>query len=50
MIVTAEEPTVTKSKRIAAGPQFNKEHAHCFFFDVEGIVHREFVHHNTVMF
>jgi hypothetical protein len=26
-----EEPTTTKSKKEVAGPQFNKEHAHCFF-------------------
>jgi hypothetical protein len=37
-----EEPTITKSQKGAAGPEFNKEHAHCFF-DVKGIVHREFV-------
>jgi hypothetical protein len=38
-----EEPTITKSRKGAAGPEFSKEHAHCFFFDVKGIVHREFV-------
>jgi hypothetical protein len=37
-----EEPTITKSQKGTAGPEFNKEHAHCFF-DVKGIVHREFV-------
>jgi hypothetical protein len=26
-----EEPTITKSKKGSAGPEFNKEHAHCFF-------------------
>jgi hypothetical protein len=26
-----EEPTITKSKKDAAGPEFNKDHAHCFF-------------------
>jgi hypothetical protein len=26
-----EEPTITKSKKGAAGLDFNKEHAHCFF-------------------
>jgi hypothetical protein len=31
-IVAVEEPTVTKSKKGAAGPEFSKEHAHCFFF------------------
>jgi hypothetical protein len=31
-----------------AGPDFNKEHAHCFF-DVKGIVHREFVPPNTTV-
>jgi transposase len=37
-----EEPTITKSQKGAAGPQFNKEHAQCFF-DVKGLVHRKFV-------
>jgi hypothetical protein len=32
-----EEPTITKGKKGEAGPEFNKEHAHCFF-DVKGIV------------
>jgi hypothetical protein len=43
-----EEPIITKCKKGAAGPEFNKEHAHCFF-DVKGIVHREFVPHNTAV-
>jgi hypothetical protein len=30
-IIAVEEPTITKSKKGAAGPEFNKEHAHCFF-------------------
>jgi hypothetical protein len=30
-IVAVEEPTITKSKKSAAGLEFNKEHAHCFF-------------------
>jgi hypothetical protein len=37
-----EEPTITKRQKGAAGPEFNKEHAHCFF-NVKGIVHHEFV-------
>jgi hypothetical protein len=32
----------------AACPEFNKEHAHCFF-DVKWIVHREFVPCNTTV-
>jgi hypothetical protein len=35
-IVTVEEPTITKSKQGAAGPEFNKAHAHCFLFRHEG--------------
>jgi hypothetical protein len=27
-IVAVEEPTITKSKKGAADPEFNKEHAH----------------------
>jgi hypothetical protein len=42
-----EESTITKSKKGAAGPKFNKEHAH--FFDMKGIVHREFIPPNTVV-
>jgi hypothetical protein len=30
-IVVVEEPTITKSKNGAAGLEFNREHAHCFF-------------------
>jgi hypothetical protein len=30
-IIAVEEPTITKSKKRAAGPEFNKEYAHCFF-------------------
>jgi hypothetical protein len=37
-----EEPTVTKSKEGTAGPEFNKEHAHCFFH-VKVFDHGEFV-------
>jgi hypothetical protein len=45
-----EEPTITRSKKGAAGPEFNKEHAHCFFFlDMKGFVHREFVPPYTVV-
>jgi hypothetical protein len=46
-IITVEEPTITKSKKGVASPEFNKEHAHCFFFDMKGTVHREFVRPNT---
>jgi hypothetical protein len=42
-----EEPIITKSKKSAAGLEFNKEHALCFF-DVKGIVHGEFVPPNTM--
>jgi hypothetical protein len=41
-----EESTVTKSKKGAAGPEFNKEHARCFF-GVKGTVRREFVPPNN---
>jgi transposase len=43
-----EKPTITKSKKGAAGPDFNKERVHCFF-DVKGMVHREFVPPNTAV-
>jgi hypothetical protein len=43
-----EEPTITKSKKGAAGPEFNKEHAHCFF-NVKGIVHLESVPPNATV-
>jgi histone-lysine N-methyltransferase SETMAR len=42
-----EEPTITKNKIGAAGPEFNKEHAH--FFYVKGIVHGAFVPPNTTV-
>jgi hypothetical protein len=35
-IITVEEPTITKSKKGVAGPEYNKEYAHCFFFQDEG--------------
>jgi histone-lysine N-methyltransferase SETMAR len=44
-----EETTVTKSKKGMAGPEFNREYAHCFIFDVKEIVHREFVSRNTTV-
>jgi hypothetical protein len=40
------EPTVTKSKKGVAGPEFNKEHA---FFFMKGIFHRQFFHPNTAV-
>jgi hypothetical protein len=43
-----EEPTITKSKKGAAGPEFNEEHA-IVFLDVNGIVHREFVPPNITV-
>jgi hypothetical protein len=43
-----EEPTITKSKKGKAGPEINKEHAHCFFRR-EGTVHGEFVPPNTTV-
>jgi hypothetical protein len=30
-VVAVEEPTMTKSKKGAADPEFKKEHSHCFF-------------------
>jgi hypothetical protein len=35
-IYNYDPETTTKSKKGAAGPEFNKEHAHCFFFQHEG--------------
>jgi hypothetical protein len=43
-----EEPTITKTKKGAAGPEFNKECAYCFFY-VKGIIHHEFVPSNTTV-
>jgi hypothetical protein len=43
-----EEPTVTKSKKGEAGPEFSKEHAH-FFFDLKEIVHSEFIPPNSTV-
>jgi hypothetical protein len=43
-----EEPTITKSRKGMAGPEFNKEHAHCFF-NMQRIVHGEFVPPNTTV-
>jgi histone-lysine N-methyltransferase SETMAR len=52
-IITVEQPTITKTKKGAAGSQFNKEHAHrfllFFFFNVKGTVPREFVPPNTLV-
>jgi hypothetical protein len=42
-----EKPTITKGKKGAAGLEIN-EHAHCFF-NVKGIIHREFVPPNTIV-
>jgi hypothetical protein len=44
-----EEATITKSKKGEAGPEFNEEHANCFFSDVKVIVRREFVPRNTTV-
>jgi hypothetical protein len=44
-----EESTITKSKKGVAGPEFNKELAHCFLFDEKGIVYHEFVPPNTMV-
>jgi hypothetical protein len=46
--IAVEEPTTTKSKRGMAALEFSREHAHCFF-DVKGIIHREFVPPNTMI-
>jgi histone-lysine N-methyltransferase SETMAR len=35
-----EEPTIIKSKKGTTDPEFDKEHAHCSFFDMKGFVHR----------
>jgi hypothetical protein len=43
-----EDPTITKSKKGAAVPEFNNEHAHSFF-DVKAIVQREFVPLSTAV-
>jgi hypothetical protein len=45
--MAVEEPTITMSNEGTTGPEFNKEHAHCFY--VKGIVHREFVPPNTMV-
>jgi hypothetical protein len=47
-IVTVEEPIITKTQKGAAGLEFNKEHARCFF-QCEEIVHHEFVPPNTTV-
>jgi hypothetical protein len=44
-----EEPTFTKSKKGAAGPEFNKEQPHRLFFNVKGIIHRELVPPNITV-
>jgi hypothetical protein len=38
-----KSPQSPRAKKGMGGPEFNKEHAHCFFFDVKGTVHREFL-------
>jgi hypothetical protein len=43
-----KSPQSQRAKKGAAGPEFIKEHAHCFF-DVKGIVHRKFVPPNTTV-
>jgi hypothetical protein len=43
-----EEYAITKSNKVVAGPEFNREHAYCFFY-VKGIVHREFVPPNAMV-
>jgi hypothetical protein len=43
-----EEPTITKSKNGTAGPEFNKS-VLIVFFNVMGIVHREFLPTNTTV-
>jgi hypothetical protein len=40
---TKQQSLLWKSQKAVAGPEFNKEHAHWFFFDVKRIVHRVFV-------
>jgi hypothetical protein len=37
MIIAVEEPTITKSKKCAAGLEFNREHAYCFFLTWRGL-------------
>jgi hypothetical protein len=48
-IVAVEDPTITKMKKGAAGPKFNKGHDHCFFFYVKGIALLEFVPPDTTV-
>jgi hypothetical protein len=47
-IITLEEPTISKSKKGAAGWELNKERAHCFFA-VKVIVHCGFVPSNIMV-
>jgi histone-lysine N-methyltransferase SETMAR len=48
---TKQQSSRRKSKIGVAGPEFNKEHAHCFsfFWYVKGTVHHEFVPCNTMV-
>jgi hypothetical protein len=46
-IVTVEEPRITKSKKGAAGLEFNKEHVHCYFRR-EGILHHDMPAHTSL--
>jgi hypothetical protein len=44
-----EVPIIAKNKeKGAAGPEFNREHAHCFLTFLQ-VVHREFVPPNTAV-
>jgi hypothetical protein len=47
-IIAVEEPTITKSKKGAAGALFNKGLL-IVFFDVKGTVHCEFVPPNSTV-
>jgi hypothetical protein len=38
-----------QEKKGTADAEFNKEHAHCFFFYVKEVVHHEFVPTNTMV-
>jgi hypothetical protein len=43
-----KSPQSPRAKKGVVGPEFNKEHSHCFF-DMKGIVRNEFVLPNTMV-
>jgi hypothetical protein len=46
--LSSQSPQSSSGKKGAAGPEFNKKHAHCFL-DMKGFVHHEFVPPNTTV-